>query len=179
MAQAHRLDDNEAPPNRQRIISLPALPVASLLVASLLLSCSAEDLFTQGRVHEPCSGNYPTCHTAFTAGCYLDSDGYAESQFPGARRVLVATDGVDQTIRVRLFFRQDTMIFPGTEILVQAWEPDCGDVERDHRLGIDVFEEAGDDGVITFDLPAESPGDHLVEIFSDCSADCLLAVDRH
>jgi len=160
--------------NRQRVL----LVVSLFLSSALLNACSAEDIFTQGRVNEPCSGVYPTCHTQFAAGCYLDEDRYTEGQFPGARRVLVMTNQASQTIRVRLFLRSDTMIFPGTEILVQAWEPDCGDVERDHRLDVDIFEEAGDNLALLFDLPAASPGDHLIELYSDSATDYLLSAEQ-
>lgn len=171
MADAHRNDDNGHPHGRQR-------RGAALLVLALLMAggCSSEDLFAQGRVNEPCSAVYPTCHTQYAAGCYLDADRYTEGQLPGMRRVLVSTNQVDQIIRVRLFFRE--MVFPGTEILVQAYEPDCGDVSRDLRQDIDVFEEAGDDFTLIFDLEAEMPGDHLVELYSDCSADYLLTAEQ-
>jgi hypothetical protein len=140
-----------------------------------LVGCSAEDLFTQGRVNEPCSAVYPTCHVSYAAGCYLDGDRYTEGNFPGARRLLVATRLVEQTIRVRLFFRN--MLFPGTEILVQAYEPDCGDIVQDLREDVDVFEEAGDDRIIIFDLPTQTPGDHLIELYSDCATDYLLTAE--
>jgi hypothetical protein len=174
MAKAHRTDDNEGFMNRQRVLHVFVL----LLASALLNACSAEDIFTQGRVNEPCSGVYPTCHTQFAAGCYLDEDRYTEGQFPGARRVLVTTNQASQTIRVRLFLRSGTMLFPGTEILVQAWEPDCGDVERDHRLDVDIFEEAGDDLTLLFDLPAASPGDHLIELYSDSATEYLLSAEQ-
>lgn len=146
-----------------------------LLAVGLLGGCTAEELFKQGRVAEPCAAVYPTCHSGFAAGCYLDEGRYSEGQFPGARRVLVTTTQPNQRIRVRLFFKN--MIYPGTEILVQAYEPDCGDVFTDHRQDIDVFEEAGDDLTLIFDLDAARPGDHLVEFFSDCAADYVLTAD--
>ncbi len=148
---------------------------ALFAVAALSGGCSAEQLFKQGRVGEPCAAVYPTCHAGYTAGCYLDEGSYAEGVFPGDRRVLVTTSRVNQTIRVRLFLKN--MIFPGTEILVSAYESDCGDVSRDHREGVDVFDEAGDDRTIIFDLEATTPGDHLVEFFSDCAAEYVLIAE--
>jgi hypothetical protein len=170
-AEAHRLDDIDRPLTRQRA----RLPLAVLGLALLLSACSAEDMFTQGRVKEPCTAVYPTCHSGRTAGCYLDEDKYAEGQFPGAQRILVATNVLQQGIRIRIFFRE--MIYPGTEIMAQVYEPDCGDDTRDLREGIDVFEEAGDDRIIIFDLPADTPGDHLIELYSDCAADYLVTAD--
>jgi len=69
------------------------------------------------------------------------------------------------------------MVYPGTTIMVQAFDSDCGTVSTDNREDIDVFEEAGDDYIIIFDLEAPTPGDHLIEIFSDCASDYLLAID--
>jgi hypothetical protein len=51
-------------------------------------------------------------------------------------------------------------------------------VTQDLRQDVDVFEEAGDDYVIIFDLPAETPGDHLVELYSDCASDYLLIAEQ-
>ncbi len=174
MAEPHRFDTIERPHWRQR--GLAGLAGVALVLLTLM-GCSAEDIFTQGRVNEPCSAVYPTCNTHFAAGCFLDEDRYTEGQFPGMRRVLVSTNLPNQIIRVRLFFKE--MIFPGTEILVQVYEPDCGDVARDIRQDIDVFEEAGDNRTLIFDLDAATPGDHLVELFSDCSAEYLLTSEQH
>jgi hypothetical protein len=147
----------------------------AVLLLLTLSGCTAEELFRQGRVHEPCGAVYPTCHAGFAAGCYLDGGRYTTGQFPGARRVLVTSTQPNQFIRVRLFFTN--MIYPGTTILVQAYEPDCGDVSSDLREDVDVFEEAGNDLVIIFDLEASRPGDHLVEFYSDCASDYLLTAD--
>lgn len=151
--------------------------LAALLLALLPVAggCTAEEMFRQGRVREPCSAVYPTCHAGFAAGCYLNSGNYTEGQFPGARRILVGSTRPNQVIRMRIFFKN--MIYPGTEILAQAYEADCGDVDRDHREDVDVFEEAGDDLVIIFDLDVATPGDHLVEFYSDCASDYLLTAE--
>jgi hypothetical protein len=159
---------------RQRRLALAA---AICLAGPALASCSAEAIFTSGRVSEPCSAVYPTCHAGFSAGCYLNSEKYTEGTFPGARRFLVATSQVNQVIRVGLLLTE--MLYPGTEILVQAYEPDCGDVTQDLRQDIDVFEEAGDDAKLLFDLEAETPGDHLVELYSDCASDYLLTAESY
>jgi hypothetical protein len=171
---SHELNDTWRAEQRQRTRPR-ALAVVALLALSCLASCSAEEIFTQGRVGEPCSAVYPTCHAGFSAGCYLNDQKYTEGTFPGAIRFLVATTQVNQVIRVGLFLKD--MLYPGTEILVQAYEPDCGDVVQDLRQDIDVFEEAGDDAKLLFDLAAETPGDHLVELYSDCASDFLLTAD--
>lgn len=145
------------------------------MLAIASAGCSAEQLFRQGRVPEPCGAVYPTCNPTASAGCFLDHENYTEGQFPGARRVLVGTNLPGQVIRIRIFFKN--MVFPGTEILVQGWEADCGDVSRDHRQDVDVFAEAGDNATLIFDLAAATPGDHLVEVYSDCAADYLMAAD--
>lgn len=113
-----------------------------------------------------------------TAGCYLNNSNYIERQFPDAHRFLVGTIRVNEVIRVRVFFKN--MFYPGTEILAQAYEPDCGNItedSRDYREGVDVFEEAGDDQIMMFDLTVETPGDHLVELYSDCAADILVTAE--
>jgi hypothetical protein len=175
----HRNDDNELKKTRQREHSSFGDPQlrAALIAAVVIIAagCSAEDIFKRGRVDEPCSAVYPTCNLGFAAGCYLDSGTYTEGQFPGDRRILVTTTFLGESIRVRLYFKE--MIFPGTMILAQAYEVDCGDVERDIREDIDVFDEAGDDRIIIFDLPVETPGDHLIELYSDCAADYILTAE--
>jgi hypothetical protein len=177
-AKTHEENDTLRSNHRQRRRARAcSLAIAALLAVPCLASCSAEDIFTQGRVTEPCSAVYPTCHSGISAGCYLDEQKYTEGTFPGAIRFLVATRQVNQVIRVGVLF--NNMLFPGTEIFIQAYEPDCGDVTQDDRQNIDVFEEAGDDAKLLFDLAVETPGDHLVELYSDCASDFLLTADAY
>ena len=170
------LEDDGSPRRRHLNVLFRSGIIVGFSVLWALAGCTAEEVFTQGRENEPCSAVYPTCYSGYFAGCYLDAGKYTEGQFPGMRRILVTTSQVNKTIRVRLFFRE--MVFPGTEILAQAYEPDCGDVTRDVRQDVDVFAEAGDDQILMFDLDTETPGDHLVELFSDCSADYLLTAEE-
>ena len=68
---------------------------------------------------------------------------------------------------------------PGSELLVQLYEADCTLNTRVNRAiltDVDVFEEAGDDRKLVFDFTAEQEGEHLIEIYSDTSADYLLKV---
>lgn len=176
--ETHEENDTWRSIERQRTRTRAwALAVAACLALPCLASCSAREIFTQGRVSEPCSAVYPTCHSGISAGCYLNDQKYTEGTFPGAIRFLVATSQVNQVIRVGVLF--ENMIFPGTEIFIQAYEPDCGDVTQDDRRDIDVFEEAGDDAKLLFDLAVETPGDHLVELYSDCASDFFLTAQPY
>ena len=44
-------------------------------------------------------------------------------------------------------------------------------------VDVDLFELAGDDGVLDFELRLPEAGDHLVELYSDMAAEFLLTVD--
>lgn len=71
----------------------------------------------------------------------------------------------------------DVHSWVGTELLAQAYEPECVDVYQVFFQDVDVFEEAGDDNTIAVELDAQPPGEHLIEIYSDCAADFLLTAD--
>ena len=69
---------------------------------------------------------------------------------------------------------------PGTELLVQMFEPNCTMGTANSRAvltDVDLFEEAGDDRTIIFELSVLDDGEHLVEIFSDASATYLLVIE--
>ena len=151
-----------------------ALAIAAL--AALGGCLTGEEEFVDGRLLDLCNEGYWICNTP--AGCVLDHEHYVEGVFPGVRRVVVATEQADEDVRVRLYFSR--MRAPGTELLVQLYESDCTlDPERSraHLLDVDVFDEAGDDRTLMFDLTARQPGEHLLEIYSDASADYLLTAD--
>lgn len=131
--------------------------------------------FIEGRELERANGVYPTCHPSYMAGCYLGEATYTEGTFPGARRFIVNTTNTNQSVHVRIFFSEP--LYGGTELLVQGYEPDCDDVSQVLYRDIDVFEEAGDDNTIVAELDTQTPGEHLIEIFSDCASDFLLTAD--
>ena len=105
----------------------------------------------------------------------LDEDEFVRGAFPGAQRLIIATDNDGGTLVVRLLLSE--MLYPGTELLIQAHTPGCGAVETEHFVDRDLFRLAGDDRVIEVELPLGEAGDHLVELFSDMSARYVLAGD--
>ncbi len=148
-----------------------------VLVAFGLGSClTAEDAFTDDRLLKLCDEAYFICGRP--TGCTLDKEHYVEGAFPGTRRVVIATEDVDTKIQVRLFFR--TMESPGTELIAQLKEPNCTldtRLAQEHLKDIDLFEEAGDDRKLVFDLQALQEGEHVLEIYADASAEYLLVVE--
>lgn len=130
------------------------------------------------RLPNLCSESYATC--SVTAGCALDDAHYVEGTFPGARRVVVFSEAEDTTYRVRLYL--PTTEAPGTELLVQLYEPDCTldtVAARAHLQDVDLIAEAGPDRTLRFDdLVVTQPGEHLLELYSDMSASYLLIVER-
>ena len=151
-----------------------------LLIAQVVLgsaSCeTAEEVFVGDRLAKLCDESYWVCNVS--TGCVLDNDHYVEGVFPGTRRIVITTQEVEQDIRVRIYFR--TQESPGTEILVQLYEPNCivnTALARENLVNVDLFEEAGDDRMLIFELTALEEGEHLLEIYSDASAEYLLVVE--
>jgi hypothetical protein len=162
---------------RTRSLRALAALVGALVVSSLCSCKSAEEAFIDDRMLSLCDEAYWICDVA--AGCVLEGDEYIEGIFPGVRRVVVDTEEEDVDIRVRLFFSK--MEAPGTELLVQLYEPDCTinpDLGQVDLVDVDLFDEAGDDRILTFDLAAQQIGEHLLEIYSDSSVEYLLIADE-
>lgn len=134
---------------------------------------SAEDAFVGARLERLCTQSIPICDTL--AGCVLDDKSYVSSSFPGGQRVIVRTDREVATVEVRLYLVTEEA--PGTELSVQASAPDCGEVDQDRLADVDLFAAAGDDRTFTWTLDLPGRGDHLVELYSDMTADYLMTVD--
>lgn len=153
------------------------MPVLVLALAGSLPAClTSEEAFVGGRLPSLCDEAYWICNV--TAGCILDNDHYIEGSFPGTHRVVVVADDVNAPLQARLFFTE--MESPGTELLLQVSEPDCtlnADVARAHLHDMDLFEEAGDDRTLIFDLTVLDAGEHLVEVYSDASVGFLMVVE--
>ena len=152
-------------------------PLAPLLLASLGLMCLSgcftdESLFTDGRLEDLCNGSIPVCETQ--AACVLDVDEFYRSEFPGGARMIVRTEAEQSTLIVRFLLTET--LYPGTELLVQAYEPGCGELDERHLQDINLFEFAGDDRILEFELELPGRGDHLLEIYSDMSAQYLMTV---
>ena len=153
--------------------------IFALLALPILPACqTAEEEFVDGRLKSICDEAYWVCNVP--TGCVLDDDRYVEGRFPGDRRVVVETDAQDADVQVRLFF--STMQAPGTELLVQLHDANCTldpQLGRAHLKDVDIFHEAGDDRVLIFDLTTQRSGEHLLEIYSDASAEYLLVVEQN
>jgi hypothetical protein len=153
-----------------------------LLMAILLLTLAFfgpggcvndEAIFTQGRLQNPCNTAVPICRVR--GSCVLRGDEYVRGKFPGGFRAIVQNDALPEgRVVVRLLLTE--MIAPGTELHVQLHSPDCGGVDEAHPRNIDLFEYAGRDRTVEFHLDLDGRGDHLLEIFSDMTAEYLLAI---
>lgn len=143
------------------------------LSAVLLGGCiDDESIFTDGRLENLCDQAIPACSTQ--ASCVIGNRDFYRGQFPGGLRVLVRSELEEGRLVVRFLLTE--LIFPGTELLVQANTTDCGDVVEEHTQDIDLFEFAGRDRTLDYELDLPGRGDHLVEIFSDMSAKYLMTV---
>jgi hypothetical protein len=148
--------------------------VAALALLAALAGCeTSEEIFTRGRIENRCNASIPVC--GYIAACVLTQEQYLRAQFPGGARLIVRTE-IDQAQLVTRFMLLDER-FPGTEIFVRAYSTGCGDYNEGHAEDVDLFELAGDDGIIEYGLNVTGLGDHMVEIFSDMSAEFLFRVD--
>ncbi len=139
-----------------------------------LTGCVNDDrVFTQGRIEDLCNESIPVCNRKAT--CLMGNDEFFSGQFPSGQYLLVRTEFEDMKLIAR--FLLDEMTFPGTEMLVKIYTPDCSDFEEDHPQNVDLFDLAGDDRIIEFELDAAGRGDHLVEIFSDMSASYKMTLE--
>lgn len=143
------------------------------LAMALLSGCaqSAGEAFAEGRTLDPCLDVLPSC--GGTAGCVLDGDEYAEGRFPSTMRFLVVTEGVADVAVAVLF---DARGSSGADTRIAWYEPNCVDRDEWASKGIDVFREAGDDGVLERTGRVTQFGEHLVEVRSDAFADFLIKV---
>lgn len=149
-------------------------PHSWLLGLLLLNGCqSAEDAFTDGRIEQLCDRSVPVCNSQ--ASCVLSTDQYLEGAFPGGLKIIVRTETDEATLIVRTLLTDPR--FPGTEYQVAAYDTGCSVPEEVLIQDQDLFDLAGDDGVIEHHLQVTGRGDHLVELFSDMSASFLFRVD--
>ena len=147
--------------------------IAVAALALLHTSCVSDvSLFTDNRLEDPCNSSIPICDTQ--AACVLEGDEYYRSEFPGGTRLIVRTETEQSPLFVRFLLTDP--IFPGTELQVIAYDPGCGEFDEEHPRDIDLFELAGDDRIIEFELELNGRGDHLVEIFSDMSSQYLFGI---
>ncbi len=152
----------------------PACRSVLAVLAFALLACeSQEDSFIGRRLEDLCAGSVPVCE--LRAACVLDADEYVRGDFPGAQRFVVRAEAEDEPLVVRLLLTE--MVYPGTELLIRLNAPACAAAEEAHLVDVDVFARAGDDRTLEFTLPTGGRGDHLLEIFSDMSAEWLITAE--
>jgi hypothetical protein len=144
--------------------------IALLLVLLGLGACSNSWFFTSGRDHTNCEDSIPTaCGT--TARCVLDTGHYLSGDFPSARRFIVRTMGeTDLEFEIYLDDRHS----PGTSLRLEVSEPSCNEKQLYDSAGVDIFQDAGSDGIIGMPIHTTRPGDHLVELSSDAYCSYVL-----
>jgi hypothetical protein len=151
--------------------------MSRLVVVSAILvvtGCtSAEDAFIGGRRQQLCLSEYPVC--AAVAGCEITREVYVETAFPGNQQFIFRSGEADALVGVSVFFR--TREFPGSEVLVRLHTSDCGNYEELMTFSGDPFAEAGNDKTLEFELAAGGEGDHLLEVFSDATAQSLIKAE--
>ena len=144
-----------------------------IALAFLLLglgACSNNWFFTAGRDHTVCEESIPTaCGT--TARCVLDTGHYLDGKFPSARRFIVRTTG-ETDLKFEIYL--DDRRAPGTSLRLEVSEPSCNEQELYDSAGVDIFQKAGDDGIIGMPIHTTRPGDHLVELSSDAYCSYVL-----
>ena len=159
-------------------MSLRNLAIASVILSLFFAACeTAEEAFVGNRAQALCDEAYMICHKP--AGCVLDRKHFVEGSFPGSNRVVIATEENSVTLEVRIFISQ--LSATGTELIMRAYEPDCTLNTREsqeHLIDVDIFQRAGDDHTMIFDLQALNKGEHLLEIYSDASAQYVLVVEQ-
>lgn len=150
----------------------PAALLAAGVVGLSAGCVSDEAVFTQGRLEVLCEESLPVCATR--ASCMLDGDSYLRSTFPGGVRAIVRNDYDEDTAVVEILLTE--ALAPGTELQVELQSPNCGRVEEERLIDVDLIEEAGSDRKFIFELDFQGRGDHLLSVFSDMNASYLLSV---
>lgn len=150
--------------------------LAAIAAATLAPGCTptAEERFTERRSFDPCVQAIPACPPLFAA-CVLDDARYARQRFPEAApfRFAVYAEALD-TIEVRLFFAEQQT--PGLVTDLYWNEPGCSDAYHEGSDGRDLFAEAERLGYIRREAQVLEEGFHLIELFTDMTAEVLIAV---
>ena len=132
--------------------------------------CSNSSYFTLGRDRMTCEDSIPTA-CGLTARCVLDTGHYLDGDFPSGRRFIVrTTDEADLKFEIYL----DNRHSPGTSLRLEVAEPSCNEKVTYDSAGIDIFQDAGADGILAMPIHTVRPGDHLVELSSDAYSSYIL-----
>jgi hypothetical protein len=133
-------------------------------------ACDNQSFFTLGRDRMACEDSIPTA-CGSTARCVLDTSHYLDGDFPSGRRFIVRTTGeADLNFEIYLDDRHS----PGTSLRLQIAEPSCNEKVTYDSAGIDIFQDAGADGILAIPMHTVRPGDHLVELSSDAYCSYVL-----
>lgn len=145
-----------------------------VLVWPFVAGCmTAEDMFTSGRIENLCSNAIPICGDV--AGCVLNSEQFLRGEFPGDQVVIVRSQIDPARIVARFLLSQE--MFPGTFLSVRACSVGCAQCDEEVIKDKNLFDEAGDDGILEYHLDIEGLGDHKVEFFSDMTAEYHFTVE--
>lgn len=127
---------------------------------------SAEDAFIGRRIENLCNASVPACGRQ--ASCVLAPDEFIAGQFPGGKNIVVRTETEQTRLVVRTLISDAT--YPGTEFYIRAFDVGCSSFDEARETEANLFDLAGDDGVIEYALDVEGKGDHRLEFFSDLAA---------
>jgi hypothetical protein len=138
--------------------------------ALLLAGCpDAADGFKNGRLLNACNSSWPVCTT--TAGCFVSNNYYLEGEFPGTRRFIVRTDGQAQ-IAISIFLVSEGAA--GQQLRIEWNDASCGTKSVEEVDGQAFFKEAEAEGTLTRTHSVFQPGDHLIEVTCDSTAEYIL-----
>jgi hypothetical protein len=152
---------------------LRALAALASLSASLAAGCvDAESAFVGNRLRDVCNEDWPVCNTA--AGCVIGNGQYVPGTFPGTVRMIVQTQ-LSTNVSIDIFLRTEGAV--GTVTNLYWFEVGCGTNYIDHVTGKDLFAKFDAQGIFTDTQQLVEPGDHLIEVSSDATADYLLKLD--
>ncbi len=150
-----------------------ALLGVSLGAVVTLAGCSdAASIFVGDRLRDECNGNWPVCTTA--AGCVIGNGQYVPGTFPGTLRMIVQIQ-LPTNVSIDIFLKTEGAV--GTETDLTWYEVGCGSAFKDPVTGKDLFAQFNAQGEFTDTHPLYEPGDHLIEVVSDATADYLIKLD--
>jgi hypothetical protein len=128
------------------------------VLPTFVLACD----FASGHDPNACTENIPAACGGM-GHCVLQGDQYLSGSLPGSQTFIIRTDH-PQTVTFQFTFSNRET--PGTGLSLTSTEPDCSEQSSYQSRG-DLFELAGDSGVISFPIQMTEAGDHLVHFQSD------------
>ena len=150
-----------------------AVPAGTAIAALVFGGCvDPESQFISGRLVDQCDGNWPVC--ASEAGCVIGSAQYVPGTFPGTLR-MITTIQLPTLVTINLFLKTEGAVGTVTNF---TWnETGCGSAFVDSVAGKDIFAQFDTAGIFQDSHDLFEPGDHLIQVDSDATADYLLKLD--